>query len=69
MSFSSSDLFTRESILKKQIEDLKSELKTVKKQNSELQMEKKFSRHFWLDKIDQKILTTRTVKYEGNRIL
>ena len=65
MNFKSSDMFDKVIHLQKENEQLKIEIEKLKKEKQQFYIDSLFERHFSLDRIDQKILATRTNKYEG----
>ena len=67
MNFKSSDSLDKILQLQKENEQLKIEIEKLKIEKEQLYIDSHFGRHFSLDRIDQKILLTRTNKYEGSK--
>ena len=65
MNSKSSDLFDKVVNLQKENEQLRIEIEKLKKEKEQFYIDSLFGKHFSLDRIDQKILLTRTNKYEG----
>ena len=67
MNFKSSDLFDKVIHLQKENEQLKIEIEKLKKEKQQFYIDSLLEKHSSLDRIDQKILATRTNKYEGTQ--